>query len=148
MNGNLRLTNGLTQYEGRVEIYWDSEWKCICNDGWDELDAVVVCRQLRYLATSVQINGTTIIFYISKHNIMCARIYGSIHVFIALSYDDHHFKSKRSPMLLANVGCNSFENNLTSCCSTVISNSFHCLSQSYAGVRCMQVENSCMIVSG
>ena len=58
MNGTLRLTNGLAQYEGRVEIYWDSEWKSICNDGWDELDAVVVCRQLGYLPTSVQIHGT------------------------------------------------------------------------------------------
>ena len=59
MNGSLRLTDGLSPYEGRVEIYWDSEWKSICNDGWDEVDAVVVCRQMKYLSTSVQINGTT-----------------------------------------------------------------------------------------
>ena len=55
--GMLRLTNGLTQYEGRVEMYWNSEWKFICNDEWDERDAVVVCRQLGYLATSIQIHG-------------------------------------------------------------------------------------------
>ena len=57
MNGTLRLTDGLSQYEGRVEIYWDSEWKSICSDGWDELDAMVVCRQMKYLSTSVQIHG-------------------------------------------------------------------------------------------
>ena len=56
---------------------------------------------------------------------------------IALSYDDHHFKSKRSPMLLVNVRCNGSENNLTSCCSTAISNNFHCFNQRYAGVRCI-----------
>ena len=56
--GTLRLTDGLTQYEGRVEIFWDSEWKLICNDGWDKMDAVVVCRQLGYLPTSLQIHGT------------------------------------------------------------------------------------------
>ena len=55
--GTLRLIDGLTQYEGRVEIYWNSEWNTICNDGWDEADAVIVCRQLGYLPTSVQIHG-------------------------------------------------------------------------------------------
>ena len=66
MNGALRLINGLSQYEGRVEIFWNSEWKAICNDEWDQLDAVVVCRQLGHLPTSVQIHGIyvtlTIIF--------------------------------------------------------------------------------------
>ena len=56
-NGKVRLTNGLTQYEGRVEIYWNSEWKLICNNDWDNLDALVVCRQLGYLPTSMQIHG-------------------------------------------------------------------------------------------
>ena len=42
-------------------MYWDSEWRTVCYDGWDELDARVVCRQLNYLSTSVQILGTVII---------------------------------------------------------------------------------------
>ena len=59
-NGDLRLTDGLTRYEGRVEIYWNSEWRTVCNNGWDEHDAKVVCRQLSYLSTSVHINGAYI----------------------------------------------------------------------------------------
>ena len=55
--GTLCLTDGLTQYEGRVEMYWNSEWKAICDNGWNELDALVVCRELGYLPTSVQIHG-------------------------------------------------------------------------------------------
>lgn len=54
------MTDGLTQYEGRVEIYFNSEWRKICNDGWDEADARVVCRQLNYLSTSVQVKGTIV----------------------------------------------------------------------------------------
>lgn len=59
-NGELRLTDGLTRYEGRVEMYWNSEWRSICDDGWDESDAKVVCRQLSYLSTSVQVKGMTL----------------------------------------------------------------------------------------
>ena len=56
-NGTIRLTDGLTQYEGRVEMYFNSEWRYVCSDEWDDLDAMVVCRQLSYLAMSVQIKG-------------------------------------------------------------------------------------------
>ena len=56
-NGELRLANGVTKYEGRVEVYRNSEWTLVCNDGWDELDARVVCRQLNYIFTSIQVKG-------------------------------------------------------------------------------------------
>lgn len=58
MNGALRLTDGLTHYEGRVEMYWNMSWNTICSDGWEKLDAMVACRQLKYLSTSVQVKGT------------------------------------------------------------------------------------------
>ena len=38
-------------------MYWNSEWRTVCYDGWDEFDAQVVCRQVNYLSTSVQILG-------------------------------------------------------------------------------------------
>ena len=56
-NGTVRLSNGLTQYEGEVEIYLNSQWRSVRYDGWDEFDAKVVCREISYLSTSVEVKG-------------------------------------------------------------------------------------------
>ena len=40
--------DGTTNYSGRIEIFINGIWGTVCDDFWDRMDAMVVCRQLNF----------------------------------------------------------------------------------------------------
>ncbi len=46
--GDIRLMDGQTVREGRVEICIEGLWGTICDDSWDVNDGEVVCRKLGF----------------------------------------------------------------------------------------------------
>ena len=44
----MRLQDGSSGMEGRVEVCMAGVWGTVCDDSWGAEDAVVVCRQLGF----------------------------------------------------------------------------------------------------
>ena len=47
-NGTLRLVGSNSPHEGRLEVFINEQWARVCDDGWDETEAGVACRQLGF----------------------------------------------------------------------------------------------------
>ena len=48
-NGAVRLADGVTEFEGRVEVCYNNRWGGICGSSWALTQATVVCRQLGFV---------------------------------------------------------------------------------------------------
>lgn len=63
MQGDVRLVNGNTMYEGRVEFCYNNQWGTVCDDAFGRADSAVLCRQLGF-----GYSGTSSITFCSEHH--------------------------------------------------------------------------------
>ena len=55
--GDIRLVNGPTNFEGRVEVCHNNKWGTVCDNSWSANDGIVACRQLGVSYVSVVTNA-------------------------------------------------------------------------------------------
>ncbi|KAL3880243.1 hypothetical protein ACJMK2_032492, partial [Sinanodonta woodiana] len=48
LENDIRLAGGNSELEGRVEVYHNGVWGTVCNNGYDSMDAEVICYMLGY----------------------------------------------------------------------------------------------------
>ena len=53
----MRLVNGGSELEGRVEVCRNSKWGSVCDVNWDDIDARTVCRELGFSVTGMHNAG-------------------------------------------------------------------------------------------
>ena len=51
-NTAVRLVDGSSYNEGRVEILYNGVWGTICSDGWNLNNAIVTCRSMGFSAVN------------------------------------------------------------------------------------------------
>ena len=54
----IRLVGGTSKYSGRVEVNISSRWGTVCDDGFTNASARVVCRMLNFPTYVYNINLT------------------------------------------------------------------------------------------
>ena len=61
--GDIRLRDGVTSYEGRVEVCYNNVWGTVCQGSWTHQDAMVACRQLGLSGPRKLLGLTKLIYY-------------------------------------------------------------------------------------
>ncbi|XP_041988464.1 protein bark beetle isoform X2 [Aricia agestis] len=106
----IRLLGGRTPHEGRLQVRIDGQWGTICNYRWNIINAALVCNQLG----------------------------------LALNPDDWFLEPNEIPsagktedVLLSNVECTEFDNDITKCKAETVDNFENsCTHDNDVGIRC------------
>jgi len=106
-SGAVRLADGLTKFEGRVEICYNNRWGGVCGSTWDITEATVVCRQLGH-------------------------IYYGITALI-----NSYFGVGIRPQFVKVTSCLGSERSLVMCSHTQLGSDSLCNATSEVGVRCI-----------
>lgn len=104
---NIRIVHGEYPNQGHVQIKLNDEWGTICDQDWDDQDALVVCRQLGYRGSIRAVSGDDGSAYFSQGT-------GSIHI--------------------TKVQCNGQEHDILSCRHSTLPQCDH---DKDAGVVCL-----------
>ena len=103
VSGDVRLINGTSKSQGRLEVCIGNVWGTVCGRSWDTYDSQVVCKQLGYQRLGIQHFFTTIVLLI----------------FSGASYGYGLYGHGSGPILFGYIYCNGNEESLFDCSRNV-----------------------------
>ena len=106
-NGNIRLVDGHSIREGRLQICMNRRWGTVCDNQFDTPDAIVVCRQLGFSTPSKKVGA---------YNMVTIFMVPLLHV-LGAKFRRFGFGQSSVPIWLNELQCNGFEENLSNCTS-------------------------------
>ncbi len=118
------MVGGSSELEGRVEVCSGGVWGTVCDDGWRNVDARVVCGQLGYASAG---NYSDIAYLYQQHN--------SMDTTGAIARSEAFYGQGSGDILLDNVGCAGNETRLIDCRNNGIG-VHNCRHSEDAGVTC------------
>ena len=68
----VRLVDGSSSNEGRVEVYYNGEWGTVCDNEWNERKVHIVCMQLGLGSTGISESFAAGSGNILLSNILCS----------------------------------------------------------------------------
>ena len=84
IEGEVRIVEGSTLLEGRVEICKNNVWNTVCHGGWTVTDARVVCRQLGFSVSGEKF-CRYYLFWITTYLLLVKYVWAHYIAFWALS---------------------------------------------------------------
>ena len=118
--GDVRLVDGDSTLEGRVEFCTQGLWGAISTSSWDATDAIVVCKQLGF-PWKCEFHDQNIILNYSANCNSAVTIY-IIYIFSkgALAITSNVFGRGNRRIIARNVGCSGAELQLDSCSNITV----------------------------
>ena len=123
--------NGLTEYEGRVEICFNNTWGTVCSDSWDMTEATVACRQLGNIPFGMPYTVAQRIHLLNVFLICIPLCTGST------AFQDSYFGIGHNPQFMDIHYCIGTEENLLQCSHSVLGVQPTCSRTEEVGVRCL-----------
>ena len=137
-DGEVRLMGGESELEGRVEVCYNGVWGTVCDNGWDERDATVVCKQLGFGQPGDRARRST----------QFVRILTVYHLIIIIGMPvSQIFGAGMGPILLDNVACDQSHSELLQCVHPLDIGIHNCNQKNVAGVICPNVSDSAIITA-
>ena len=62
----MRLMEGKSQFEGRLEVCFNGRWSTFGSDGWTQINTQVICNSLGY-----DFSGKYVLYFMSILKLLC-----------------------------------------------------------------------------